>query len=851
VVIFLVWILLVLILLGVIIKVSFSKLNARVSSLEKALKDQVDSPKVAATDNKKVAAQRKNTTPTCTAKVATQTSSKPVKVIVTPTGPSFLQKVGGWLRHLFMGGNTFVRLGSIILFIGISFLLKLVVGHGLFPVELRLIAIAFVACVMFFIGWRLKKKRPKYGLTLEGASVAILYLLTYTAYFYFHFIGPTACMAISVLLSVGLVVCSLLQDSIVLCFVGLAGGFASPVLVTEIATPLFFQLTYYLLLNIMLVSIAWFRSWRALNITGFVLTFVLGTLWHYMYFQSSNFVIFEVFLVLHFLIYVSLPILHCMRKPVQLKSMANGTLIFALPLAVFSIQAQQFAYHQNALMLTAFVMGAFYAALYLLFRWVVKKDSYVTLAIAYGFIGGAFVTAGIPLAISGASLVALLALESVGIVWLGCRQKIPYLIIAGFAIYLAAAGYLFSSFPAPDEMVWYTVTWLSSMIFALSGLCSAYQLKRYSKALLYQVIAMVVFILGTICWFLAWKFQLSHLLQHSQLLSAWLGLLSVSAIIAAYLSVYLKWIWLRFYYFVLPLSMLVASIVVLCSDISNLLLIGMWIVSLLSVLIVMRIERKHKDEATTFLNAYFPLFLAWITSSVLTVVFVTMLQWSNAWAWSAWGLVPAIVWFSKVRFEKTTWPFRKFKQIHELTFSRPALCFLAFWAVLINLTQDGNVRPLFYVPLLNPVDISLVAAFTVAALWFKRTRIRSDCVPSLWVSISVIAFIWLNAAMLRTLHVWVGIPFTFNTMYQSALVQTSLSFLWSVTAVGCTLWATHKARRKLWLVGLALLVLVVLKLFFIDLANIGSVERVVLFIGVGIIFMVLGYFSPVPPKSKH
>ena len=43
--------------------------------------------------------------------------------------------------------------------------------------------------------------------------------------------------------------------------------------------------------------------------------------------------------------------------------------------------------------------------------------------------------------------------------------------------------------------------------------------------------------------------------------------------------------------------------------------------------------------------------------------------------------------------------------------------------------------------------------------------------------------------------------------------------------------------------------LVVVKLFFIDLSNIGGIERIVSFIGVGLLMLVIGYVSPVPPVA--
>jgi uncharacterized membrane protein len=44
---------------------------------------------------------------------------------------------------------------------------------------------------------------------------------------------------------------------------------------------------------------------------------------------------------------------------------------------------------------------------------------------------------------------------------------------------------------------------------------------------------------------------------------------------------------------------------------------------------------------------------------------------------------------------------------------------------------------------------------------------------------------------------------------------------------------------------------VIVKLFFVDLASVGSIERIVSFLGVGMAMLVVGYFSPLPPRIEE
>ena len=59
----------------------------------------------------------------------------------------------------------------------------------------------------------------------------------------------------------------------------------------------------------------------------------------------------------------------------------------------------------------------------------------------------------------------------------------------------------------------------------------------------------------------------------------------------------------------------------------------------------------------------------------------------------------------------------------------------------------------------------------------------------------------------------------------------------------------RKHLRKIWIAGAIVMAAVVVKLFMFDLANTGTVERIISFISVGLLLLVVGYFSPVPPAQ--
>jgi len=87
-------------------------------------------------------------------------------------------------------------------------------------------------------------------------------------------------------------------------------------------------------------------------------------------------------------------------------------------------------------------------------------------------------------------------------------------------------------------------------------------------------------------------------------------------------------------------------------------------------------------------------------------------------------------------------------------------------------------------------------------------------------------------------------------MYESSLVQTSVSILWALTGVVLTLYASHRNYRFLWVTGAFLLGLVVLKLFVIDLSALSNLARIISFLVVGLLLTSIGYFAPIPNKGN-
>ncbi len=97
------------------------------------------------------------------------------------SGPSREPPVIAAIRSFFTGGNTLVRVGVIVLFFGVAFLLRYMAEHSHLSIEVRLSGVALASIALTILGWRLRQSRGGYALALQGGGVGILYLVIFAA----------------------------------------------------------------------------------------------------------------------------------------------------------------------------------------------------------------------------------------------------------------------------------------------------------------------------------------------------------------------------------------------------------------------------------------------------------------------------------------------------------------------------------------------------------------------------------------------------------------------------------------------------------------------------------------------
>jgi uncharacterized membrane protein len=185
-----------------------------------------------------------------------------------------------WLTRFWVG-NPLVKIGVILLFFGIASGLRLAAEYGFLPIPVRLFFAAAAGAGLIAFGFSKARDgiHRAFGLSLQGGGFALLYLVVYFMLGRYAMIGQGLAFGLFAAFGVGCVAMAARQDGPALAVLGLAGAFLAPLLAggnADTPLPLF---TYFALLNAFILSVDWFKSWRVLNIVGFVCTLLIGMAW--------------------------------------------------------------------------------------------------------------------------------------------------------------------------------------------------------------------------------------------------------------------------------------------------------------------------------------------------------------------------------------------------------------------------------------------------------------------------------------------------------------------------------------------------------------------------------------------
>ena len=765
------------------------------------------------------------------------------------------------IRAWFFGGNTIVKAGVAILFLGLAFLAKYASEHVSVPVEFRLAGIAAVAIVLLGIGWRLRLARPGYAQALQGGAVAVLYLTIFVAFRFYGVLAAGPVFVLMVVVAALAAALAVLQDARALAVIGALGGFATPLLVSTGSGNHVALFSYYLVLDLGIAAVAWFRTWRMLNLIGFAFTFLVATAWGVLKYNPEHYLTGQAFLIAFFLLFVAIMLLPARQvddaaPASRSEAWVHGALLFGLPTISFVLQYGLLRFTEHGVAFASLGFAAFYVALAM---WMHGKPRFALAFEGSLAVGTVFLTLVIPFALDARSTAGAWALEGAGLVWLGYRQSRLMARLFGFAlIVLAGFALAYAHERHGDPASVLDPLLFNGVLVAIGALAAALFVHRHAAGKPGEPVAEPLLIGWATLWLVAVAVQeIDRFVTPGWGLAA--SLAAASAVALLYTGLAHRFVWRMV---ALPVmahaAVMVGALVALMATLDDPLAGGRWwawpVALATHAVVLWRAAPHWPARLREIVHALGALILAALGSLIGRHVTADWGDDWSAWPWLGWFVAPVLLllWLPRPGAVRR-WPLRLEPQAYQGGAAGVLALGALAWSVLANLASDGSARPLPHVPLLNPLDVGVGLALAASALWLRGPAgTRTVTNPRIGTTLlAACAFVWLNAMLIRGFHHFGGVPYRVDAWIASNAVQAGITLLWSVTALVAMWWAAKRAVRAVWVTGAALLGVVVVKLLLVDLSGSGTVARIVSFIGVGVLMLVIGYVAPLPVKEER
>lgn len=198
---------------------------------------------------------------------------KPIQTEPIEKEPSFFERHPDLEK--FIGENLINKIGIAILVLAIGYFVKFAIDSNWIGPVGRVGIGVLCGAILIGIAHRLRNSYTSFSSVLVGGGLAVLYFTITLAYHQFHLFNQASSFIILVVITCFAVVLSLLYNKQELAIIALIGGLVSPLMVSNDHANYHGLFIYLIILNTGLLVIAYYKSWRILNISAFGLTVLM------------------------------------------------------------------------------------------------------------------------------------------------------------------------------------------------------------------------------------------------------------------------------------------------------------------------------------------------------------------------------------------------------------------------------------------------------------------------------------------------------------------------------------------------------------------------------------------------
>ena len=324
-----------------------------------------------------------------------------------------------------LGSQVFNRIAIVLLLIGTAYGLKLAVDRGLIGPTGRVIA--GLAAGAGLVVWSERFRRKGFGAfsySLKALGSGVLYLTLWAAFQLFHLLPAPTALVLMLLVTAWNAYMAWVQDSELLAAYALAGGFATPMLLSTGGNHEIFLFTYVLAIDLAIIALVRLKTWPRLLLGAFPLTVAFFSGWYVEFYGASELTTTSIYIALFGGAFASVPLGRTAVSPdtpaPRFFALATVLEDMLLPIANAAFVALAFysvledSSHHDLVPWMMVVLAAAYLGLMRVRQTQVASAIHLSLAVV-------LLTIAIPLKASGHWITVSWLVEGLALLWVATR----------------------------------------------------------------------------------------------------------------------------------------------------------------------------------------------------------------------------------------------------------------------------------------------------------------------------------------------------------------------------------------------------------------------------------------------